>query len=130
MVAVNDGTIKRIGHNSKLGNYIVLQDTYGNRFTYAQLGRVSKVYPVPKQHKLSASDFKLVTPKKDKAPTQPATRGNGRRPRGHSKASEGPRNTEDAAPAALRAAAAPAQRGPRRHHGPARPAPVQEVPGL
>ena len=73
MVAVNDGTIKRIGHNSKLGNYVVLKDTYGNRFTYAQLGRVSKVYPVPKQRKLSASDFKLVTPKRDKAPTRPAT---------------------------------------------------------
>ena len=70
VVAVNDGTIKRIGHNSKLGNYVVLRDTYGNRFTYAQLGRVSKVYPVPKQHKLSSSDFKLVTPKRDKAPTQ------------------------------------------------------------
>ncbi len=38
VVAVNDGTIKRIGHNSKLGNYVVLQDSYGNRFTYAQLG--------------------------------------------------------------------------------------------
>ena len=77
VVAVNDGTIKRIGHNSKLGNYVVLRDTYGNRFTYAQLGRVSKVYPVPKQHKLSSSDFKLVTPKRDKAPTRPATRRQG-----------------------------------------------------
>jgi hypothetical protein len=74
VVAVNDGTIKRIGHDSKLGNYIVLQDNYGNRFTYAQLGRVSKAYPVPKERKLSASDFKLVTPN-DKAPSQPATRG-------------------------------------------------------
>ena len=35
VVAVNDGIIKRIGHNKKLGNYIVLQDDYGNRFTYA-----------------------------------------------------------------------------------------------
>jgi transglycosylase-like protein with SLT domain len=74
-VAVNDGTIKRIGHNSKLGQYVVLQDNYGNRFTYSQLGHVSKVYPVPKQHKLSGADFKIVSPKKDKAPTQPATRG-------------------------------------------------------
>ncbi len=72
VVAVNDGVIKAIGHNAKLGNYIVLQDTYGNRFTYAQLGRVSKVYPVQKQRKLNASDFKLVTPK-DKAPTKPAS---------------------------------------------------------
>ncbi len=75
VVAVNDGTIKKVGHDAKLGNYIVLEDSYGNRFTYAQLGHVSKVYPVPKQHKLSASDFKLVTPKNDKVPTQPATRG-------------------------------------------------------
>ena len=91
MVAVNDGTIKRIGHNSKLGNYIVLQDTYGNRFTYAQLGHVAKVYPVPKQRKLSASDFKLVTPKRDKAPSRPATRS---KPAA-AKASDGPVNTED-----------------------------------
>jgi hypothetical protein len=48
VVAVNDGTIERAGHSSKLGNYIVLQDSYGNRFTYAQLGRVAKTYPVPK----------------------------------------------------------------------------------
>jgi transglycosylase-like protein with SLT domain len=75
VVAVNDGTIERIGHNSKLGDYIVLEDTYGNRFTYAQLGHVAKVYPVPKRHKLSGSDFKLVRPKKDEAPSQPATRG-------------------------------------------------------
>jgi hypothetical protein len=74
VVAVNDGTIKRLGHNSKLGKFIVLEDSYGNKFTYAQLGRVSKVYAVPKRHKLSASDFKLVTPK-DKAPNRPATRG-------------------------------------------------------
>jgi transglycosylase-like protein with SLT domain/peptidase M23-like protein len=100
VVAVNDGTIKRVGHNAKLGNFVVLQDTYGNRFTYAQLGRVSKVYPVPKQDKLSASDFKLVTPKKDKAPTAPATRGkapaanDGKASKG-SKGSNGPRNTED-----------------------------------
>ena len=75
VVAVNDGTIKRIGHNSKLGSYVVLQDNYGNRFIYSQLAHVSKVYPVPKQHKLSGADFKIVSPKKDKAPSQPATRG-------------------------------------------------------
>ncbi|MFL5892622.1 MAG: lytic murein transglycosylase [Solirubrobacterales bacterium] len=74
VVAVNDGTIKRIGHDPKLGNYIVLQDNYGNRFTYAQLGRIEKAYPVPKQKRLSAKDFKLVTPN-DKAPSEPATRG-------------------------------------------------------
>jgi hypothetical protein len=74
VVAVNDGTIKRIGRNAELGNYIVLQDNYGNRFTYSRLGRIAKAYPVPKEKRLSASDFRLVTPD-DEAPSQPATRG-------------------------------------------------------
>ncbi len=49
VVAVNDGVIKKIGRNKKLGRHVVLQDVYGNRYTYAHLGDVSKVYPVPKQ---------------------------------------------------------------------------------
>jgi murein DD-endopeptidase MepM/ murein hydrolase activator NlpD len=50
VVAVNDGRIKRMGHSKELGDYIVLEDDYGNRFTYAQLGKVAKTYPVPKRH--------------------------------------------------------------------------------
>jgi hypothetical protein len=73
VVAVNDGVIKQIGHSKKLGNYIVLEDAYGNRFTYAELGRISEVYPVPKQNKLSAEDFELVSPKRDEAPDTPAS---------------------------------------------------------
>jgi hypothetical protein len=49
VVAVNDGVIKKIGRSSRLGRYVVLQDVYGNRFTYARLGSVSKQYPVPKE---------------------------------------------------------------------------------
>jgi Transglycosylase SLT domain len=49
VVAVNDGEIKKIGRNSKLGRYVVLQDVYGNRYTYAQLGSVSRVFPVPRK---------------------------------------------------------------------------------
>ena len=49
VVAVNDGVIKKIGKNRKLGRHIVLQDVYGNRYTYAHLGRISRYYPVPKQ---------------------------------------------------------------------------------
>jgi hypothetical protein len=48
VVAVNDGVVKRIGRSKKLGRYVVLQDVYGNRYTYAHLGEVSKYYPVPK----------------------------------------------------------------------------------
>ena len=48
VVAANDGVIKKVGEDDKLGRYIVLQDVYGNRYTYAGLGSVSQLYPVPK----------------------------------------------------------------------------------
>ena len=44
-MAVNDGVIKKIGKSKKLGRYVVLQDVYGNRYTYAHLGSVSKLLP-------------------------------------------------------------------------------------
>jgi murein DD-endopeptidase MepM/ murein hydrolase activator NlpD len=40
VVAVNDGVIRKSGHSEKLGNYIVLEDAYGNRYTYAELGEI------------------------------------------------------------------------------------------
>jgi hypothetical protein len=49
VVAVNDGVIKKIGSNRKLGRHVVLQDVYGNRYTYAHLGELSRFYPVPKR---------------------------------------------------------------------------------
>jgi murein DD-endopeptidase MepM/ murein hydrolase activator NlpD len=73
VVAVNDGVIREVGETKKLGKYIVLQDSYGNRFTYAELGRVSEVYPVPKEKKLTADDFRLVSPGKDEKPSAPAS---------------------------------------------------------
>jgi hypothetical protein len=38
VVAINDGVIRKIGSSAKLGKYLVLEDTYGNRYTYAELG--------------------------------------------------------------------------------------------
>jgi hypothetical protein len=52
---------------------VVLRDAYGNRFTYAQLGDVVQVHPVPKPQKLTAADFKLVSPPEDDAPSNPAS---------------------------------------------------------
>jgi Transglycosylase SLT domain/Peptidase family M23 len=75
VVAVNDGVIKKIGDNQKLGKYIVLQDAYGNQFTYAHLGSVAQTHPVPRQQSLSSKDFKLETPNKDSAPNTPASAG-------------------------------------------------------
>jgi hypothetical protein len=49
VVAVNDGVIKKLGRNKKLGRHMVLQDVYGNRYTYAHLGEISRFYPVPKR---------------------------------------------------------------------------------
>jgi hypothetical protein len=40
VVAVNDGVIRRIGDSPKLGKFLVLEDAYGNRYTYAELGRI------------------------------------------------------------------------------------------
>jgi len=40
VVAVNDGVIRKMGHSEKLGNFVLLEDTYGNRYTYAALGEL------------------------------------------------------------------------------------------
>jgi hypothetical protein len=42
VVAVNDGVIRKMGHSAGLGNFIVLEDTYGNRYTYAGLGKLAR----------------------------------------------------------------------------------------
>jgi murein DD-endopeptidase MepM/ murein hydrolase activator NlpD len=42
VVAVNDGLIKKMGTSKKLGRYLVLEDAYGNRFTYAELGKFAR----------------------------------------------------------------------------------------
>ena len=99
VVAVNDGVIKAMGENKKLGKFIVLQDVYGNTYTYSQLGEISPVHPVPIERELTAEDFKITTPKKDTAPAAPATAGdNSSRPapavKSAPKAAGGPINTE------------------------------------
>jgi hypothetical protein len=62
LVAVNDGVIKKIGESKRLGSYVVLRDAYGNEYTYSQVGELAETIPVPKSRKLSAADFKLITP--------------------------------------------------------------------
>ncbi len=52
-IAVNDGVVRRIGVSKRLGKYVVLEDNYGNRFTYAALGSVAKAYPVARDRKRS-----------------------------------------------------------------------------
>jgi len=49
VIAVNDGVVKKVGQSKRLGRYIVVQDNFGNRFTYGNLGSISEQYPVPKE---------------------------------------------------------------------------------
>ena len=48
VIAVNDGTIVGLGQSRSLGRYIELRDASGNLYTYAELGSVATMYPVPK----------------------------------------------------------------------------------
>ena len=78
VVAVNDGVIKKIDKSKKLGRYVVLQDVYGNRYTYAHLGQVSKVYPVPKADATPSPDRSaraLAANESDPTPAAPASAG-------------------------------------------------------
>jgi Transglycosylase SLT domain len=101
VVAANDGVIKKMGDSAELGKFIILQDAYGNRYTYAHLGEIAKVHPVPRENGLSAKDFKLTAPKDEAAPSQPASAGeNATRKAAAPKAqggqpASGPQNTEE-----------------------------------
>lgn len=46
VIAVQDGRVVRLGESAELGRYVVLGDAYGNKYTYAQLGRLATLYPV------------------------------------------------------------------------------------
>jgi SLT domain-containing protein len=82
VIAVNDGVVKKIGNNSKLGRYIILQDVYGNRYTYAHLGSISKRYPVPRSlddPAVARDEFRFANkepkPESLPKPTAPASAG-------------------------------------------------------
>jgi Transglycosylase SLT domain len=55
VIAVNDGRVLRLGRDRRWGRYLELQDSNGNVYTYADLGSVPRVYPVPKPVSLSAA---------------------------------------------------------------------------
>jgi murein DD-endopeptidase MepM/ murein hydrolase activator NlpD len=57
VVAVNDGIVRKLGSSPKLGKFVVLEDTYGNRYTYAELGALVRhrrlvVMPSGKQQRV------------------------------------------------------------------------------
>ncbi len=48
VVAVQDGRVVKLGSSRKLGRYVVLQDVYGDEFTYSRLGSITTAYVPPR----------------------------------------------------------------------------------
>src|SRR5204863_460605 len=76
VVAVNDGMIRAVGSDHKRGRYVVLQDVYGNTYTYSHLGKISATYPAPKQQQPTTPvKADSEAPPTDAKPTAPASAG-------------------------------------------------------
>jgi hypothetical protein len=81
VTAVQDGEIRKLGTSRTLGRYLILQDAYGNRYTYAHLGSVQNDYPAPKpQPSDQAKQEQEIKSPSDPKPTQAATSGRQRQP--------------------------------------------------
>ena len=99
VVAVNDGRITRLGHSRRLGNFVELQDTYGNTYLYSGLGEIAKTFPFPRERKARRGD--LALPESGPAPKGPASRStksavakrHGEKPRAGKKAHDRRRRT-------------------------------------
>ncbi len=64
VVAVNDGVVRKIGKSKRLGRFVVLEDAYGNRYTYAGLGKLVRderlvVMPSGKEKRLPVESENL-----------------------------------------------------------------------
>ncbi len=77
VVAVEDGRVVGIGSSRKLGDYLVLRDTYGDLFTYAGLGSIAPRYRLPKptQVKVPTGALPSGESASDPTPKQAASAG-------------------------------------------------------
>src|SRR4051794_38483563 len=75
VIAVSDSQVTRIGVTKRLGNFIQIQDAYGNTYTYGRLAKISKLYAAPKPQKIDPAEIRrqLALPSDDKAPTKAAS---------------------------------------------------------
>ena len=75
VIAVNDGRIVGMGRSKRLGRWIRLRDVYGNTFTYAGLGQVSRTYPAlrPRRVTRTAIARELELPRPGARPSQAAS---------------------------------------------------------
>jgi hypothetical protein len=74
VIAVNDGRVVKIGHNKRLGAFVMLQDVYGNTYTYAHLGSIEQTYPAPKDRSVRKGAKRRKAPTKDAAPHRAASK--------------------------------------------------------
>jgi membrane-bound lytic murein transglycosylase B len=76
VVAVEDGRIVAIGVSHKLGDYLVLRDTYGDVFTYASLGSLVPDYRLAKPQQVRVPQGALPSGAAgEPTPKQPASAG-------------------------------------------------------
>jgi murein DD-endopeptidase MepM/ murein hydrolase activator NlpD len=73
VIAVNDGRVVKLGKTKRLGNFVMLQDVYGNTYTYAHLGEVSRTYPAPKDRTMRHGKAAKAEPEHDARPARPAS---------------------------------------------------------
>jgi hypothetical protein len=69
VIAVEDGRVVGIGASRKLGEYVVLRDTYGDLFTYAGLGSIVPGYRLPKPAKAQVPKGALQSAEAGSDPT-------------------------------------------------------------
>ncbi len=101
VIAVNDGKIVKVGSSPQLGNYIALQDSTGNIYTYANLGSIPATYPVPKPVTVTPAQVaKELAQSAAPTPSGPATAGQ-----------QGTGAAQQATAAGVAAAAKPAKSG-------------------
>jgi soluble lytic murein transglycosylase-like protein len=114
VIAVNDGVIREVGKDRARGRFVVLQDVYGNSYTYSHLGQVAPSFPAPRQEQVqpTAKQLKsdLELPPKDAAPTQAATGGKQAKPAAKTSSSSPSSSSTGARPARAAAAAASASK--------------------
>ncbi len=81
VIAANDGKVLAVGQNQQWGKYLQLQDANGNVYTYANLGDIPKLYPVPKPVPVTAGQIaKELSAAPAAKPSAPATAGSQQAP--------------------------------------------------
>jgi murein DD-endopeptidase MepM/ murein hydrolase activator NlpD/protein-tyrosine-phosphatase len=77
VIAVQDGTITKVGKSARLGKFVQLRDVHGNTYTYAHLKKIATSVAVPKDQKQSKASIakELELPSKDPKPTKAASAG-------------------------------------------------------